>query len=335
MRVARWALGLVMAIVLAASFGGVGRAANPVTAGTPGQVIVEPQAGATPYVRAIAAARHAVDVEAYIITDREIVQALKDVAARAVTVRVIVAGNPYDDSSAVKQERAEFAGSRVQVRLAPAQFERPYVYDHAKFLVIDPGTSSGVGILGSSNLDYSGLGGGNREYDWRTTQGATVSALATVFQADWGGRPTPVEASRVLVLSPGSETAIVSLISSAKHSVDIETEEFGDVPAVMSALEADLHRHVTVRIVVPTSLSRWDMRQVDTLVGDGGRAIGLRSPYPHSKLIVVDGHVAFLGSENFSTSSFLENREVGIEVQGPQVTLLERQFNLDFGSQGG
>lgn len=332
MRMMRWvsvaSITLMLAVV---AFVGAGRvlAAGPAVTSA-GQVIVEPQAGYTPYVQAIAGAKRAIDVEAYLVTDSEVVQALKVAAARGVKVQVIVAGNPYDDTSAVTQERQEFVGTKVQLRLAPKAFERPYTFMHAKYLVVDPGGPGAIAILGSSNIDYSGLGGGNREYDWETRAPATVNALVSVFQADWNGQAAPAAASRALVLSPGSEEAIVSLISSAKHSVDIETEEFSDVRAVMSALEARLRQHVKVRMVVPASISSYDMRQVDEMVRDGASVVRLRSPYVHAKLVLVDDRVAFLGSENFSVSSLEDNREVGVEITGPGVAVLERQFLSDF-----
>ncbi|HUW66412.1 MAG TPA: hypothetical protein VMW83_17280 [Spirochaetia bacterium] len=71
-----------------------------------------------------------------------------------------------------------------------------------------------------------------------TTDPATVAVMATVFNADWtdtaaGGRPRAQ-----LVLSPGAEDALLNLIDSAKSGILIETEEFGSVPAIESALAA-------------------------------------------------------------------------------------------------
>jgi len=40
---------------------------------------------------------------------------------------------------------------------------------------------------------------------------------------------------------------------------------------------------------------------------DSGRTL-----YLHAKAIVADGHTAFVGSQNFSTSSLDDNRELGI-----------------------
>lgn len=295
-----------------------------------GQVIIEPQAGVSPYLNLINGAKHTIDVEAYLVTDADVVQALKAAASRGVKVEVIVAGDPYHDSSAVAQEQLEFSGSAVAFRLAPARFEGDWVYDHAKFLVADAGTSGGVGIIGSSNIDYSGLGDGNREYDFLTGQPSIVNALSAVFRADWTGQRAAVSVRQAIILSPGAEPAIVALISSAKQSIDIETEEFGYISGVMQALEAALKRHVAVRIVVPASISRYDAQNLKTLSQYGARIVRLSTPYPHAKLIIVDGQAAFLGSQNFSTTSLDKNREVGVELHGNTVPALESDFSADF-----
>jgi len=321
------ALGLVLCLPACAA------AAVPprgVAVQTTGRVLIEPSAGAAPYLAAVRGARRSVLVEAYLVTDPGLVQALRAAASRGARVRVIVAGNPYRDASAVPEERREFLGSRVQLRLAPREFEAAYVFDHAKFLVVDAGTAQGLGIVGSSNLDESGLGGEDRDDDYETGSPAVVRALAAVFDADWAGEALQAGAAGPLVLSPGSEPPIAALLDSARRSIDIETEEFGDVPGVMAALESALARKVAVRIVVPSDISAADMRQIETLERLGARAVRLGTPYPHCKLIVVDASVAFLGSENFSTSSLDRNREVGVEVGGSAVPTLESQFAADF-----
>ena len=312
----------------------VGVAAAPVVsiAASPmasGRLLIEPQAGAAPYVAAVEQAKHAVDVNSYLLDDSSLVSALIAAAKRGVSVHVIVAGNPYGDASAVSQEKAEFSGTGVQIKTAPARFEGSWVFDHAKYLVVDPGYATGDAILGSSNMDYSGLGGRNREYDWETSSPRVVRALAEVFGADWAGRKAGSAPRSALVLSPGAERAILGLIDSSHHGIEIETEEFSRVPAVALALEAVLRLHESVRIVVPSSISSYDLEQLRPLARDGAKIVEVGSPYIHAKLIIADSR-AFIGSQNFSASSLDDNREVGILLDGAPVQALLRQFNTNF-----
>ena len=48
------------------------------------------------------------------------------------------------------------------------------------------------------------------------------------------------------------------------------------------------------------------------LVGGGGGVRLLAVPYVHTKTVVADGSIAFVGSENFSAASLDTNREIGI-----------------------
>jgi len=194
-------------------------AATPVTP----SLIIEPEAGADRYLKLIGGAKKQIDVNSYLLTDRAVVGALTQATARKVTVRILIAGNPYDAHQAVAQEQAEFAGTQVQMKLAAARFEGQ-TFDHAKYLVADPGTPAGAGILGSSNLTASGLGAGNREFDVATTDPATVAAMATVFTADWTGTAAGSGSRAQLILSSGAEGALLNLIDNAKARILIETE---------------------------------------------------------------------------------------------------------------
>jgi len=293
-----------------------------------GTLIVEPQAGPAPYLSLVQSARRSVDVNSYLLTDRALVSALVQKARAGVSVRVIVDGHPYEDQRAVSQERAEFAGTNVQFRLAPAEFERPYVFDHAKYVVVDAGRG-GRAILGSSNLDYSGLGGGNREYDYETADPGVVAALAAIFDADWAGKSVQVDKSGPLVISPGSESQLVNLIQGARQRLYIESEELGDDRPVLDAVAAAARRGVQVEMVLPNKLNWEDRRNAQELVNAGAKVKYLGRPYPHAKLIIADDR-AFVGSQNISDSSLSRNREIGIIIGGSAVNQAMRWFRQDF-----
>jgi len=295
---------------------------------SPCRGFIEPASGAAPYLDAIRSATRAVDVNSYLISDQEVVSALRAGARRGVAVHVMVAGNPYRDTSAVIEERSDFRGSRVVFRLAPGRFESDDHYDHAKYVIVDPGTDHAQAILGSSNLTFSGLGDGNRDYDWETRQAKVIGALTKIFEADWRGAAFP-SAPAPLVVAPGAERTLVNLIDSSRRSLDIETEAFSSVPAIRSAITSALRRKVSVRIVVPSDLSSCDKENVEALVKEGAKARALSSPYVHAKLIVSDGR-AFIGSENFSTNSLDDNREVGIVLSGGLAARLASVFSMDF-----
>ena len=57
----------------------------------------------------------------------------------------------------------------------------------------------------------------------------------------------------------------------------------------------------------------------------------LREPYVHAKIFVVDGKLAFVGSENISTNSLDHNREVGVLLEDQEaIKTLRATFETDW-----
>lgn len=129
------------------------------------------------------------DVNAYLLTDSAYVQDLRQIARRDIPVRALLAANPYHDAAAIPEEKALLAGSRIQWYWTPARFDAAYATDHAKYLIVNPGTPHAVAIVGSPNGTWSAFGGYNAEDAVETTHPAITTALTQVFQADWTGRP--------------------------------------------------------------------------------------------------------------------------------------------------
>jgi cardiolipin synthase A/B len=146
----------------------------------------------------------------------------------------------------------------------------------------------------------------------------------TTFGADFaGGAPAPAPAGHQLLWSPDSESTLVGLVTSAQHTVVVESEEMHST-AVESALEADARRGVVVDVVM-TDASSWhaafaalEAAGVHVVVYEGELPL-----YIHAKAVLVDGGLAdqqaFVGSQNLSTASMVYNRELGIVTGDPAV----------------
>jgi cardiolipin synthase len=161
-----------------------------------------------------------------------------------------------------------------------------------------------------------------------TTRAILLIATSLLpFVAGLQTKPSCFETShsKSLSCSPGSEHAIVELIASARHEVLVENEEMDD-SEVTAALAADAKRGVRV-VVVMTADSEWD-RALDELATAG---VEVRTHpdteselYIHAKVVNVDPGTStargFVGSENFSVSSPVYNRELGIVTSDASVT---------------
>lgn len=288
-------------------------------------IYVEPHAGVQPVVQLIRAARRSVDINAYLLDDRRVLDAIRADTRRGVRVRVVMPSRPYGVSPAtVQREYRNLAGAGAEARWAPARFTHRFAYDHAKYIV-DDGGRGGV-MIGTANLTWSAFHS-NREYLWIGRDRAVGQALETVFQADWNNRRAgaAARAAASLVVSPGGERALLKVLGQP-GAVDVESEEFGFVPRIRNALE---RKGRLASILVPDDLNRYDRGNLAPLRRDGVNVRHLARPHLHAKMIVGD-RLAFIGSQNISWTSLNHNREIGIILRGRAATALKAQFDRDW-----
>src|ERR1700734_2736160 len=245
----------------------------------------------------------------------------------------------------------EKAGANVRVIMDQAQKS----YNTAAYNVL---TAGGVGVVWSStsftythqktitvNNDESYISTGNfdttyyatsRDFGVFDTDTTDVAAVVAVFNADYAHTSITPSDGDDLVWSPtDSQTQLLNLINGAQHSLDIEQEEFSDTTLV-NAIVADENRGVTVRVVIedPSEYSS----ELNEITAAGGKVTGYSSStgfYIHAKTVIADyGYStakAFVGSENFSSGSLNDNRELGmITTDSGVVTGLETIFGADF-----
>lgn len=278
---------------------------------------IEPRAGVGPIIAFIQQARGTLDINAYLATDRRVIQAITRDVRRGIRVRIVIDRRPYGGRP--RGEMARLRATGAQVRFAPARFTGRYRFDHAKYMV-----SGRRAEIGTANLTWSAFHK-NREYLYVADRSAVANALQAVFMADWHNRSTGNALRQTLVLSPGATSALVTAIRQS-GAVCIESEELGKDRAILAALRA---KGARARILLPTTVSRYDRHIGQGLAADGVRVRYLVIPYLHAKLIAGRTE-AFLGSENFTWTSLNRNREVGILLGKPAAARLDRQCLRDW-----
>ena len=286
---------------------------------------IEPNAGPAPVVEVISHARRSVDLNVYEMTSKAVERALQQDCRRGVRVRVMIETKPYRAHRLVKKERRALSGGCIHWKAAPSRFERRYVFDHAKYVVADAGTSHASAELGTANFTWSAFHR-NREYLWTTQRHALTHSLETIFKADWQRGRAGNAPRRHLVVSPGAAPAMLRLIQQS-GPVEIEAEELGSVHRVIAALE---HKGQQVELILPKRLNHYERKRVRALKRAGVQVRLIGSPYMHAKMIVGE-HRAFVGSQNFSHSSLYRNREVGVELAAKaDLSRLHTQFEADW-----
>ncbi|MFH0885099.1 MAG: phospholipase D-like domain-containing protein [Candidatus Micrarchaeota archaeon] len=119
-------------------------------------------------------AKTSIDIEIYVFSSRDVVEALERAKSRGVRIRIIIERNVVgDDNDAIFRE---LASKGFDIRYASSA----YKLTHAKFIIVD-----GKEVLvGSHNLSNSALYK-NREASVIINDGATVRSFMRAFEEDW------------------------------------------------------------------------------------------------------------------------------------------------------
>lgn len=284
-------------------------------------VIIEPEDGRGPILDLIAAARISIDVAIYQLTDRRIVDALTAAVARGVQVRVLAEPLPGSKpQNARSLERLRKAGAQTRDS-SPA-----FRLTHEKAIVVDAATA----LIMTLNLE-SGSFSSSREAALLDSDPADVAEIERVFVADWEQRPF-APAQTALVWSPDNARArLTALIASASDEIDVDAEELTD-PGMIAALADAAQRGLSVRLLMSDRGAHDSSRPGRSALQAAGAQVRLlREPYVHAKLILVDGVLAFAGSQNLSVASLERNRELGLLTVDPtQVAPLLDVFERDW-----
>lgn len=299
-------------------------------------------------LNAIGLARHRVWLTTYIFetnrTGRRFIDALADAQRRGVDVRVLIDGLGELYSW-------PWAGTLLRRRGVPVtRFMRPAVWppslhlnlrNHRKLLVID-GREAYVGgmNLGDRHL-VEDTGNPHRVVDLHfRLAGPVVTQVATIFAEDWqfaSGQtldpepPEPIGAPGTAICRAFSDgpnedlgrlaTVLAGAVNAARERIDVMTPYFIPPPDLNSALQSAALRGVRVRILLPERSNlpyvHWATQNLLWELLQFGVEIRYQPPpFVHSKLFVVDGHYAVIGSANFDPRSLRLNFELAVEIFG-------------------
>jgi cardiolipin synthase A/B len=290
------------------------------TGTTASQVLIEPRDGYRPLVRMINKAQTTIFVEVYILTDKRIVHALQRAEAEGVSVYVMLEPQPFGMGRQPQQQRDMLEASGIATR-----WTRPgFLLTHAKFMVFD----DRIMLISTANFSRSAFSH-NREFLVVDHVRRDVRQISNIFRADWDRISPIIDDANLLVSPVNARTKLLQLLKRARHSVDIYSEEFADAP--LERVLARAARKISIRIILPKNASA---PAVSYFRRHRVPVRELQKPYIHAKALIVDDRLAYVGSENFSTTSLDGNREVGILLQGDVVSQLAKLFTSDWRRAG-
>ncbi len=311
----------------------------------------------------IAAARHHIHIDMYIIEDdalgRLITDALIDKVKSGVEVRII-----YDDVGCWKVKHSFFEKMRESgieiVPFLPVRFpsftSKVNYRNHRKLVVID----GVIGYVGGMNIALRYVKGTGSQ-PWRDTMlrltGGIVYSLQRSFLVDWyfvdrtlisdrkyyPPLDTTVENSCLAQLVTSGPTAkypeimqgYVRAITAARHYVYIETPYFLPNEPVLFALKTAAMAGVDVCLLCPyhsdARYTEWASRSYLRELSEAGARIFLyETGFMHSKLMIVDDSLSTCGSTNVDFRSFENNFELNVFIYDEGTALrLKKIFHDD------
>lgn len=277
-----------------------------------------PESGEAPYVDVLATATTSIDVSIYLMGYGGILDQLKAKAAAGVQVRVIL--DQYKRSTN-QQYYDQLVAAGAQAKWSDPAFD----YFHNKYFIVDGQTA--VISTGNYSAHYSILL--ERNFAATDSDPADVHDLAVLFDADWNGTAPDLSCTRMVVSPINARERILDVINGATTTLDIESMQFAD-SEVRSAVAARVAAGVTVRALLA------DPSWIDA---NAAAATYLHNldvpvkyiPHLHTKVVVADGAIAYVGSENFSYTSLNNNREVGVILVEPSsIAPLTTTFTTDW-----
>jgi phosphatidylserine/phosphatidylglycerophosphate/cardiolipin synthase-like enzyme len=285
-------------------------------------ILVEPNGhNGAELIAAIDAANKSVHVTMYMLTSHEVLGAIIAAHARGLDVKVVLNEHFAFSTPGESPNSLAFA-ALTSAKVSVAWASPHFAYTHEKCVLLD----GKVAWIMTMNASISGPMH-NREYLVIDTIPADVAEAEAIFAADFAGKP--IVASGALVVAPdNAKLKIMTLIASAKHTLDVEGEEFSDHD-VARGLIAAVAKGVQVRLVVANAPGNLPAANpsVAMVKAAGGKVYvsgapssghsGL-GPYIHAKVVLADGSAAYIGSVNFSTGSMTRNRELGVIVTNVQ-----------------
>ena len=305
---------------------------------------------------AIRTAERYVHVEFYILQTDDATDnffaALEEVAARGVTVRVLLdhwanRGKPFYRKT-LKRLDAMGAQWRLMLPVQPlrGKYQRPDLRNHRKLLVVD-GTVAFMGSQNVTDSTYNLRKNIRRGLHWvdlmTRLEGPVVASVNAVFLSDWYSETDEVLTDeidlfdvktgpgdldcQVVPSGPGFEVEnnlrlFAALLYSAQRRISVVSPYFVPDEAMLLAITTACHRGLEVELFVSEEgdqamVYHAQRSYYEVLLRAGVKIWMYRKPYIlHTKCFTIDDEVAVIGSSNMDMRSFGLNMEISLLVRG-------------------
>lgn len=292
-------------------YGGSGWVGTRV-AGLPGvKLIVQPEAGVSPLLRAIHRARKTIHIVIFRFDLDDVEDELEAAVKRGVVVKALIANTNRGGDKRLRKLEMRMLKRGVTV----SRTEDDLVRYHGKVLIVDKRRAYVLGF------NYTKADIKSRSFGVMVQSHRIVKELLRLFDSD-ANRTEYVPRMRDLVVSPeNARRRLESFVRKARKRLDIYDPQVSD-DRMVRLLRRRTTRGVAVRILGGLE-KKWAKAGFD--------ARPLRGNHVHVRAIIRDGRRAFVGSQSLRKLELDRRREVGLIIRDRRIVRkLQKTFERDW-----
>jgi phosphatidylserine/phosphatidylglycerophosphate/cardiolipin synthase-like enzyme len=277
------------------------------------QLIIEPDDGLTPLLKAVRRARKTIDIVIFRFACPELEKALEQAVGRGVVVRALIAHTNRGGEKSLRELELRFLDAGVTVARTADDLPRY----HGKLMIVD-------GTLHLFGFNYTKLDiQKSRSFGIVTRDRRLVHEAQALFEADRTRQPYTPGHKRLVVSPETSREALTEFLQHARKELLIYDVQVSD-NVIQRVLQERVRAGVRVRIIghLEKDLPRIKTRKM----------AGLRL---HVRAIVRDGTSLFIGSQSLRRLEMDGRREVGVIVTNSGIAKKVRDvFESDWKAAG-
>jgi phosphatidylserine/phosphatidylglycerophosphate/cardiolipin synthase-like enzyme len=266
-------------------------------------LIIQPDAGLAPVVRAIHAARKRVDIAIFRIDREDIEKALAATVQRGVRVRVLVAHTNHGGENRLRKFEQRMLDAGVMVSRTSDDFVRY----HGKYMVAD----DKLYIFGFNFTKADTAK--SRSFGISTRDKKAVNEALALFEADSTRQPFVPKRSHLVVSPENARETLTTFIKGAKQQLLI--------------YDVNLQDRAFIKLLKQQAASGVDVRVLGKFKGSDPIDVRTLSDLRlHVRAIVRDGVYAFVGSQSLRRLELDHRREVGVLITNRSVAKKIREI---------
>ena len=278
------------------------------------KLIVQPDAGVAPILRAIKKARKFIDIVIFRFDRLEIEKALEAAVGRGVAVRALIAHTNKGGAKNLRKLELRLLQAGVTVSRTADDLPRY----HGKMMIVDNATLHVYGF------NYTRIDIKSRSFGVITRTRGLVQEAMKLFEADMNRKPYDPSYPRFVVSPENSREVLTAFIRGAQKQLLIYDAQVSD--------------NLIQRVLAQRCRAGVETRIIGKIEKDlpGVRSVKLGTARLHVRAIVRDGRAVFLGSQSLRRLELDGRREIGVVLNDARAARqVAAVFETDWIASGG